>query len=173
VTSPVSRNVYRRVISGRLRPCRLAAHAFVLALVVLAGFAAQAGAASPCATKVLSDWYDNGRIDGLYPLRCYDEAIDAVPSEIRDYTDAQEVIARALQDAARAQGVTVRRISRSKTPLGLPPGTTVPPVVDTSAPSAVPIPLLVLGGMSVVLLSAGAFGYVARRRRDAEMGDDT
>ena len=29
--------------------------------------------------EVLNDWYDNGRIDRLYPLHCYEEAIDAHP----------------------------------------------------------------------------------------------
>jgi hypothetical protein len=39
--------------------------------------------------------------------------------------------------------------------------------VDTSAPSSVPIPLLVLGGMSVALLAAGGLGYLSRRRQAA------
>ena len=50
------------------------------------------------------------------------------------------------------------------------------PDVDTSGPSSVPIPLLVLGGMSVALLAAGGLGYVARRRNaahaDDNVGDD-
>jgi hypothetical protein len=32
----------------------------------------------------------------------------------------------------------------------------------------VPIPLLVLGGMSMLLLAAGALGYVSRRRQAAQ-----
>ncbi len=45
----------------------------------------------------------------------------------------------------------------------------------TSDPSSLPIPLLVLGGMSLALLGAGGLGYLSRRRRadDADaLGDD-
>ena len=51
-------------------------------------------------------------------------------------------------------------------------GSEATPDVDTSGPSSVPIPLLVLGGMSLALLAAGALGYVSRRRQAArELGD--
>ena len=46
------------------------------------------------------------------------------------------------------------------------------PGVDTSSPSSVPIPLLVLGGMSIVLLAAGGIGYVSRRRQAAQADVD-
>ena len=45
------------------------------------------------------------------------------------------------------------------------------PDVDTSAPSSVPIPLLVLGGLSLALLAAGALGYISRRRQAAHADD--
>jgi hypothetical protein len=50
--------------------------------------------------------------------------------------------------------------------------------VDTSGPSSVPIPLVVLGGMSLALLAAGALGYASRRRQAGreqhdDDGDDT
>ena len=35
-----------------------------------------------------------------------------------------------------------------------------------------PIPLLVLGGMSIVLLAAGGIGYFSRRRQSAEAEAD-
>ena len=41
------------------------------------------------------------------------------------------------------------------------------PEVNTSSPSSVPIPLLVLGGMSLLLLAAGSLGYLSRRRQAA------
>jgi len=47
----------------------------------------------------------------------------------------------------------------------------VAPDVDTSSPSSVPIPLLVLGGMSILLLGAGGLGYVSRRRQAAHADD--
>lgn len=41
---------------------------------------------------------------------------------------------------------------------------------DTSGPSSVPIPLLVLGGLAVLLVAAGSAGYV-RRRMNGSGGD--
>jgi hypothetical protein len=139
---------------------------FVLAFVASLAFVPAASGTSPCATKVLSDWYSDGRIDDRYPLRCYGEAIDAVPSDIRDYVDAQEVIARALQEAARERGLapppnTLRTPSVIQDP---PPK--VVPVVETSAPSSIPIPLVVLASSSLVLLGTGALASVVRRRRE-------
>ena len=60
-------------------------------------------AASACGDKVLDDWYDNGRIDRLYPRHCYEDAIDAIPNDIKDYVDAEEVISRALQFSLRGE----------------------------------------------------------------------
>jgi hypothetical protein len=48
--------------------------------------------------------------------------------------------------------------------------------VDTSGPSSIPIPLVILGGMSLALLAAGGLGYLSRRRQaaheDVESDDD-
>ena len=73
----------------------------VLSAVASLSFASTAGAATKCGQQVLADWYDNGRIDRLYPLNCYEEAIDAIPDDIGPYVDAEEVITRALQGALR------------------------------------------------------------------------
>ena len=73
----------------------------VLSAVASLSFASAAGAATKCGQKVLADWYDNGRIDKLYPLNCYEEAIDAIPDDIGPYVDAEDVITRALQGAMR------------------------------------------------------------------------
>ena len=146
----------------------------LLALTVL-GFASPARATPACGAKVLADWYDNGRVDRVYDLRCYEQAIDAIPSEIRDYSDAEEVITRALQAAGRNK---LPR-SRVKTPGddanddSGPGETKAAPKVDTSAPSAVPLPLVVLGAMSLALLGAGGLGYLSRRRQIAEIDDST
>ena len=53
------------------------------------------------------------------------------------------------------------------TPDGSPSGRT--PAVDASSSTSVPIPLIVLGGMSAALLAAGGVGYcrAAAARRDA------
>jgi hypothetical protein len=152
-----------------------------------------AAAKIPCGKQVLNDWYDNGRVDRLYPLHCYEEAIDLIPPDIRDYADAEEVISRALQGALRGVLVPGGKDptpgdsdqtsgssgggggggsggnSSGSTGSGTPEAT---PDINTSGPSSVPIPLVVLGGMSLALLAAGGLGYLSRRRQAAEeLGD--
>jgi hypothetical protein len=179
------------------------ARGFLASVVVLAGaFAALTfagpAAASACGDKVLADWFDNGRIDRLYPPHCYEDAIDAIPRDIGPYSDAEDVITRALQSSLRGElapggrdptpGDDDPKNGGPKTPNN-PNDPTNPndpsdpnnppqaaPDVDTSGPSSVPIPLLVLGGMSLALLAAGGLGYVSRRRQAAhadDLGDDT
>ena len=165
----------------------------VLALAV-SGLAAlstasPAGAATECGKKVLADWFDNGRIDRLYPLNCYEEAIDAIPDDLRDYADAEDVITRALQAALRGDLAPggADPTPNDDDPNGPGNGNggsgdggsdgnggggnpQAAPDVDTSGPSSVPIPLLVLGGMSIALLAAGGLGYLSRRRNAAHAG---
>ena len=135
--------------------------------------------ATPCGDKVLADWFDNGRIDKLYAPHCYEEAIDAIPDDLRNYANAEDVISRALQGALRGDLVpggvdptpdpvdgtpipTTRTIRRTRTATRRRRRT-----VDTSGPSSLPIPLLVLGAMSLALLAAGGLGYLSRRRAAA------
>jgi hypothetical protein len=174
----------------------------LLALIVIVASAfvalsltGTAAAATPCGKKILADWFDNGRIDRLYPPHCYEEAIDAIPDDLRDYADAEEIITRALQSSLRGD---LAPGGRDPTPgndgsdgKGGSGGTggsggsggssgdsgsqQVAPDVDASGPSSVPVPLLVLGGLSLALLAAGGLGYVSRRRQAAnadDLGDD-
>jgi hypothetical protein len=169
---------------------------FVLLVLALSAVstlvaASPANAATACGKKVLADWFDNGRVDRLYPLNCYEEAIDAIPDDIRDYADAEEVITRALQAALRGE---LAPGGRDPTPndddpnngsgggsddgsddgsggTGSGDNPQAAPGVDTSGPSSIPIPLLVLGGMSIALLAAGGLGYLSRRRA-AALPDD-
>ena len=165
----------------------LALVALLASAFVAMSLSGTATAATPCGKKVLGDWFDNGRIDRLYPPHCYEEAIDAIPDDLRDYADAEEVITRALQSSLRGE---LAPGGRDPTPGDDDPttgGTKTPndpsdpnnpqaaPDVDTSGPSSVPIPLLVLGGLSLALLAAGSLGYVSRRRQAAhadDLGDD-
>lgn len=162
--------------------------AVVLAASAFAAFATAepASAATKCGKKVLADWFDNGRIDRLYPLNCYEEAIDAIPDDLRDYADAEDVITRALQAALRGElapggpdpspedgdsGGGAGGSDDGSGGTGNSDNPEAAPDVDTSGPSAVPIPLLVLGGMSLALLAAGGLGYLSRRRAAAHADD--
>ncbi len=149
----------------------------VLASLVLAAPAV----ASACGDKVLQDWYDNGRIDRLYDAHCYEDAIDAIPTDLGPYVDAEEVITRALQASLSGKlapgGVDPTPGDSGddpRVPGGPSTGDPNDPTggggsevtdVDSSSASSIPIPLLVLGGMSIALLAAGGLGYLSRRRQ--------
>ena len=70
----------------------------VLAVASCLGFAAraEAGPFDACAQRVIRDWYSGGRVDGTYPLACYRAAMRALPEDVRQYSDADREIARAL-----------------------------------------------------------------------------
>ncbi len=103
-----------------------------------------AAMASKCGEAVLQDWFDNGRIDRVYPLHCYDEAIDSIPADFRDYSDAEDVIMRALQSAGRGDDGGSDPPSRN--PNGTPSDPTSPsepgedPGTETPGGSWVPGP---------------------------------
>jgi len=160
--------------------------AIVLAVgaLVALSVAGTAAGATPCGKKVLADWFDNGRVDRLYPENCYEEAIDAIPADLKPYADAEDVITRALQAALNGKLARGGK-DPSKNPTkpknnknnGGPPDSSgsaqAAPGVDTSGPSSVPIPLIVLGGMSLALLAAGGLGYLSRRRQAAQADDSS
>jgi hypothetical protein len=133
--------------------------------------------ASPCGNKVLADWFDNGRIDRLYPAHCYEDAIDAIPRDLRDYANAEEVILRALQASLRGEldpGGPDPSPDDPRDP-GAPSDPNNPDPNDPNEPSSeatdvdptglssIPLPLIALGLMSVALLAAGGLGYLRRR----------
>jgi hypothetical protein len=182
------------VTSARLLRTFVVACVLTLSAVGALATSSPADAATACGKKVLADWFDNGRIDRLYPLNCYEEAIDAIPDDLRDYADAEDVITRALQaalnnklapggadptpndDDPKAPGGKSPNDPSDPTDPSNPsdpsdPDQQATPDVDTSGPSSVPIPLLVLGGMSLLLLAAGGAGYISRRRNAARTDD--
>jgi hypothetical protein len=79
-------------------------------VVVFASLAAVLAVSEPaagktsCGTKLLRDWSD-GRIDGVYPVRCYRLALANMPEDVRVYSTAQSDIKRALQAKVRATPV--------------------------------------------------------------------
>jgi hypothetical protein len=164
--------------------------AALLALLTFAALAVSgpAAAAKSCGKKVVDDWYADGRVDGTYPFHCYDDAIEILPRDVRDYSSAKEDIERALQ--ARMRGEEPPPATSDPTPgdggTGTPGPTDTTPgagptgtptekpgdagggteaggEVDTASADSVPIPLLVLAGLALLLVAAGSAGYALRR----------
>jgi len=185
------------------RLCLLA----LLALAALGSLLVSAGPAlaASCGKQVVDDWYDNGRVDKIYPLSCYREAIRILPTDVLDYSNAKQEIGRALAYAKQgkqdpgtkpATATTTTETTPATSTETSPAQTTPDPTqttettpetdttqtdtaslteaggdVDTSGPSSVPVPLIVLGGLAVLLLAAGSAGYLARRSSGRKGGD--
>jgi hypothetical protein len=120
----------------------------LFAVAVLAAMAVVAPApasASSCGDKVVADWRDNGRIDGTYAPSCYRAAVDALPEDVRVYSSAQNDITRALQsrvEKSAASGVSA----------------------GSSGSSPYKVPLLIVGTLALVMLTAGVAADVVGRR---------
>lgn len=88
-------------LSHAPRPSRVARVATLLILGVLAAGCGST-AESSCGDSVVTDWSD-GRIDGIYPLHCYEQAVARLPEDVRVYSSAADDITRALQEQLRAE----------------------------------------------------------------------
>ena len=85
----------------------------VAAFAALLVLVAPAAAAKSCGRAVIDDWYEDGRVDGTYALHCYDDAIEALPRDVRDYSSAKEDIQRALQARMRGEDAPPARTDPS------------------------------------------------------------
>jgi hypothetical protein len=165
--------------------------AFAGAFLFLLG-PAPASAKTPCWRTLINDWYD-GRIDGVYPAKCYGEALKHAPEDLRGYSDLQSDLTRALQVAHRihqggrtyvpgggkghAAGTPARSTSshgrpssRSSASPGLGrdkdgggPATKAIRELGHSDADSLPLPLIALGGLALLLLASGAGGMLAKR----------
>jgi hypothetical protein len=190
-----------RIVSRSHIPHRALRLCLVLtALAIVSGIIGGSATAQqkPCADQVVSDWYDDGRVDKIYPFECYRQAIKSLPPDVIDYSNAKEEIGRALAFAkqgkpdpggedptpattptgtqATGTGTNATETTGTETTgteTGTDPtatGTSETPT-DTSGPSSVPVPLIVLGGLAILLLAAGSAGYLRRRMNGGDDGD--
>jgi len=159
----------------------------LFAVAALAGLArvdkAEARLESKCSQALIHDWYVDGRVDKSYPVHCYREALRDIPEDQVVYGTLRDDLTRALQAVIRDHDGDVG-------PNTMVPGagggdggasggsdnegffTRLARALGPDTADSIPIPLLVLGGMSLALLAAGALGYISRRRQAAsEPGD--
>jgi hypothetical protein len=162
--------------------------AIVLALTVAATTVSAADAKTPCRNLIYNDWYQDGQIASTYPISCYRDALRHLGTGDQVYTSLEDDIRAAMQAAlARQHGkkvadqvghkfatpVLVESHVKDEHPDPTDPVTSSKSRKLTSAPvevasqskSGVPAPLLVLGGLALVLLAAGGVGTYVRRRR--------
>jgi hypothetical protein len=166
----------------------------VVALLIVGAVGAFAGVAPAAATKrgttacwktLINDWYD-GRIDGVYAIHCYREALKHLPSDVDTYSSARDDIQQALQKRitesrnGNTTTTTAGGGSDGGDSTGGDSGTDgsndggsqaegpINQAINAGKPGSadsLPVPLLVLGGVAVVLMAAGGAGFLTRRSR--------
>jgi hypothetical protein len=141
-------------------------------------------AAKPCWERVVDDWIDNGQIDGAYSPTCLSAALKNVPEDVRAYSDFEERVKDARQNALRdrfLQGTggggptettsTTPRNPRNDEVVEVEPKVDAPsrgPLRDafgagTTDARSVPLPLMVLAALALILMAAGAAGFAHRK----------
>lgn len=167
--------------------------ALVLAGPVSAGAHAATPSTTACRNKIINEWEGTGRIRTTYPLACYTAALAYVKkqADLSTYSSiAADIRAALLARKARAEGKTAptfvgKPVKHSTTTTGTTTGpgsggtgsggsgtggpatggTTLSSETSTGGSSGTPLPVLILGGVAIVLVAAGAIGTAVRHRR--------
>lgn len=170
----------RRLVSS----FALTAATLALALATAALLPSSADAkVRPCVDKIIADWDKNKPVlRGRYPVTCYREAIREANQDLKDYTDFVEDVERARTreirrlgipdpgDPGETTGTDTTATDTTSTDTTATDSTDTDPTGpgDSTDPSSVPVPLIVLGGLSGLLLALGGAGYLRRRSARGE-----
>jgi len=154
--------------------------ALLAGVTMLLAMPGQASAAKPCWERVINDWLNDGRIDGTYSVKCYQQALKNVHEDMRDYSNVTDVIQAAMQNALSSPGKTGSgsgpggspgngtQSNKPRTTQGVPPPSLYRKAINslgTTKAESLPIPLLVLAGLgSLLLLTAGGLAGAKRYR---------
>jgi hypothetical protein len=172
-----------------VRPAALKlSRAVVLLAALLISLTAcgSASATRPCWKQVQDDWTNNRLGSTTYAPSCYDQAIKHLGRDVFYYSNAVDEIHAAKQAALREKekprhtaGVPAGSNNSgnggeggTSSEPGSPDGgtdSTVGPIGDvlnagSTSSDGMPLPLIILGGLALALVAAGAFGVVSRRR---------
>ena len=180
-----------RVILARL--LALAAVALVAVPAASAAPAATLHATSGCDLQVINDWLKDGQVDRIYAIPCYTQAIQRLNTmpDVKGYSSATDDIRDALLAAIRQDrgggssggggGPSGPTDGPSPTPSSDNGGTSTPSggdkgvvrhLADRIGPGdaqSIPLPLLVLGGLAVLLLLAAGGTWLAKRLQARRM----
>jgi hypothetical protein len=188
-----------RRLTPRRRSLRLLLVAAALALVAVpaatAAPAATLRASSGCDLQVINDWLHDGHVDKLYAIPCYTQAIQRLNSmpDVKGYSSATDDIHDALLAAIRqdrgggtggpgGDGGSDPSSGGGSKAGGGGDGTSagggsgdksvIRHLADRLGPGdaqSIPLPLLILGGLAVLLLLAALATWLARRLQARRM----
>jgi hypothetical protein len=165
----------------------------LLATVLAVALPAHASAASnPCRNAVYNDWYRDGKIASTYPLGCYRDALRHVRSDAAIYSSLRDDIRAAMQAAIRRSHgasvpgevgkgfkpvgggnvksalVSINKTPHDPAPNGVATNASGSLTAATTSGSSTPLPILVLGGIAIALVAAGAVGAGVRHARNRQ-----
>jgi len=124
----------------------------LLAVVALAP--ASASAKEECWQELVEDWSD-GAISNLYPIRCYRQALQNMPEDVRLYSSAGDDINRALSG---------RVVSRSLAGSSSKAASRQPVAAATTADGSSSMPFVLGGSLAALLAFGGAAAFYAQRK---------
>lgn len=130
--------------------------------------------AATCWKELVNDYWADNRVDRTYPISCYREAMEKLPNDVQQYSDAQDDLRRALLAAIRderdsgggfsdpnqTEGDVVAAPADDGGPSGF-----FAQVIEKLGPKnadSIPVPLLVLGSLAFLLIGAAGVSYLAR-----------
>jgi len=153
----------------------------LLAAVAIPGTASASGV--PCRNKVFNDWYPDGKIASTYAVSCYRDALKHIPPDAAIYSSLSDDIRAAMRAAirrshglaapavvghgAKAVGAGSVMGTTASVTTAAPPSDPAPTHSDgvVATASNAPLPILVLGGLALLLVAAGALGAGVRHVR--------
>jgi hypothetical protein len=143
-----------------------------LAATAALAFGAGAASAKSCGGAIIQDWYADSTIDGTYSAHCYREALSRVSDRMRMYSDLPEQLERGLRAALQRQatsgrlGTTHTITQPGRTPASHKSSGPIQRVLGELGPDradSIPIPLMILAGVALLLIAAGATSVLVRR----------
>src|SRR5436190_2274434 len=135
-------------------------------------------ATAGCDLAVINDWSDNNRVDKIYAIPCYTQALQRLSRypDVEGYSSAADDIRNALLAAIRQdRGGGGASGGTSGSPGGSSGGQSggqsgdngpVPSAIDKGGPSdatSIPLPLIVLAALAGLLLLTAGATWLARR----------
>ena len=142
-------------------------------------------ATNPCRNKVFNDWYPDGKIASSYPISCYRDALKHMPPDAAVYSSLGDDVRAAMRAAIRranghsaplevghgSKAIGAGNVEAALTSINKPhdpasgASTIASGVPVAAGSSGTPLPILVLGGLALVLVAAGAVGVGVRHVR--------
>jgi len=141
-------------------------------LACLVAIVPATASAATCWKELVNDYWADNRVDRTYPISCYREAMEKLPQDVQEYSDAQDDLRRALLAAIREErdsgggfsGDEESDVVAAPSDDGGGDGFFAQ-VIEKLGPKnadSIPVPLLVLGSLALLLIGAAGVSYLAR-----------